>query len=99
TTETYPLSLHDALPICKILAENIVDIEDVKDVAVVRIVLLIPIEDIAPEVDDLGKIVASEKPGRRYRIILHGELDSKCAMDTVRSEEHTSELQSRENLV
>src|SRR5690606_41894208 len=86
-TESYTLSLHDALPICEVahvdlrVPEGV--LEDVERVVV----------GAGPEA--LGLVVPGDGPGDVDRLLqrvdLHVEAD--------RSEEHTSELQSRENLV
>src|SRR5207253_9686279 len=67
TTEIYTLSLHDALPICGVAAE-----------------------------EDAGTR-ARHRIARDDRHVVLVELDAEVALD--RSEEHTSELQSRGHLV
>src|SRR5205809_5806684 len=69
TTEIYTLSLHDALPICRIKLQ--------RSVAIVQV-----------EIDkhDPALLFLSQIPGR-------------VSCDRGRSEEHTSELQSRLHLV
>src|SRR2546429_6813196 len=74
TTEIYTLSLHDALPICLAVLDQLAVIgQHVDDVAHLQ----------------LGDI---DFDGQRARIFLRVEEDG-------RSEEHTSELQSRLHLV
>src|SRR5690606_40066084 len=98
-TEIVPLSLHDALPISDI---DVFDIEiDEKDpdkfVQVVKAISPtfggINLEDIkAPECFDI-----EEKLKAQLDIpLMH---DDQHGTAIIRSEEHTSELQSRENLV
>src|SRR2546428_8890300 len=69
TTEIYPLSLHDALPIC------------------------------APEMESEGATVTSCRgtPSLAFAWTTSATLNRKG--DSRRSEEHTSELQSRSDLV
>src|SRR5690606_41689821 len=86
-----PLSLHDALPIFAggVAAREDVPL-DVEDAAVGRAQVRVVQEPVGEAVVlldaefDLGEVAGA---------------DEARALDTVRSEEHTSELQSRENLV
>src|SRR5207302_11491372 len=84
-TAVYTLSLHDALPIFLISA----------------------LADAKPSDRGDRRFVALERPQRVQSARargdrLHCQAGRKCvakAMKSIRSEEHTSELQSRENLV
>src|SRR5690606_41612374 len=97
TTRIYTLSLHDALPIYHALTYNGCHskIEDkirlmtahgcgVRDIAIIASV------SIGKVLNTIGSSVYKITPKKRYYERL--EVDD-------RSEEHTSELQSRENLV
>src|SRR5690606_40078752 len=93
TTDTYPLSLHDALPICRhstrpiIKGENLTMVNDGWSA-----VLFISY-----------KLLTRPMPIRSARANnLAGQQIAdfrRCLPLAHRSEEHTSELQSRENLV
>src|SRR5690606_41531577 len=90
-SEFSPLSLHDALPIC-LLAHSDGD------------VLVHALCDAllgALALGDIGKHFPDSDP--RYKgissMLLLQEVSAKVAAAGWRSEEHTSELQSRENLV
>src|SRR5207302_11156344 len=86
------LSLHDALPICPRLHEDMIKIKDLsaraRQIAVTNIgrdePTLVLTNDLTTPAKDLFARYAE-------RMMVENELD--------RSEEHTSELQSRENLV
>src|SRR5690606_41911359 len=85
TTALYALSLHDALPIC-----------------LTRTVQSDTLFDFGAEVTDqtlngpCGR-VAQRADGVTFD--LRGDLKQRVDFGWIRSEEHTSELQSRENLV
>src|SRR5690606_41934043 len=83
TPEIYPLSLHDALPIC---------VRSVRGTSLrarpVRI--LTRYHSPRPETMDRRSFI-------RYGA--SGALTASISANALRSEEHTSELQSRENLV
>src|SRR5687768_18003969 len=86
TTMIYTLSLHDALPIY--VVEAVVErLVDRRDVGRVRQILDADVERAAPEAD--------RRDGIHERQRLHAALAERGA----RSEEHTSELQSRLHLV
>src|SRR5690606_41268054 len=95
-TRRYPLSLHDALPIfnglvgtCELLATTRLEEEQREYVSAIQASsrsLLALVEDVL----DISAIEAG-------KLRLHQEEFSIA--ETIRSEEHTSELQSRENLV
>src|SRR5690606_42039499 len=94
TSETYPLSLHDALPIWSVyevaatwLAAGL----DPNETLIYR-------QSDVPEVFELNWIISCVTP----KGLLNRAHAYKAAVDAneaARSEEHTSELQSRENLV
>src|SRR3712207_7209507 len=79
TTEIYPLSLHDALPIC----------------------FAIPINRARRVAEDLAAHGAVRRPWIGVKLRLPEGPDARAALaaGAVRSEEHTSELQSRQYLV
>src|SRR5690606_39421082 len=85
-TELHTLSLHDALPIC------LADLGQFPDVGQVCVPVaprrLRPPERMPPVLDALDRGLG----GFRELRLLHD-------LEAARSEEHTSELQSRENLV
>src|SRR5690606_42017008 len=87
--QPYSLSLHDALPIFQIV---LIEIGEVCDV----------LHGLAPDILGRGLEVLSElladvlDPGRD---VLGGVHLLSLGSERDRSEEHTSELQSRENLV
>src|SRR5690606_42007867 len=88
TTEIYTLSLHDALPICIFLiASNLRNNE-----------IFIPdVEKLLGFFSDTSFISLKKIP-----VSVPGDYDvrdSAEGLESIRSEEHTSELQSRENLV
>src|SRR5690606_39820909 len=94
STETYPLSLHDALPI---YAEDLPFADGSFDLVTCRIA---PhhFADVQRAVHEVARVL---RPGGLFLLI-----DSVAPEDpeldeflNERSEEHTSELQSRENLV
>src|SRR5207247_7217923 len=85
-TELFPLSLHDALPICRLknpfLRQPAGGIEYVSD------------SPVSP-----GD-AAAEQRRCGYGPLRHGDdLGQRIGLQWVRSEEHTSELQSRVDLV
>src|SRR2546430_9342317 len=69
TTEIYTLSLHDALPICRLVA--------------------LAVRQRAGEDRQLAVGVEAQ---------LHALVEDAGVVDVIRSEEHTSELQSQSNL-
>src|SRR5690606_40954876 len=94
TTETYTLSLHDALPISKALDNRVgcyMAIQVLKELA----------KADHPNTVIAGATVQEEVGLRGAVTSPHAvEPDIAFVLDVgVRSEEHTSELQSRENLV
>src|SRR5690606_41546171 len=84
-TDIYPLSLHDALPISIIDDGRIIENTSVKS-------LLRKLSTHAFLLDIKGGSKIPPLPAHRVERLDDNTLD-------VRSEEHTSELQSRENLV
>src|SRR5690606_39286230 len=90
TAEIYPLSLHDALPISQIWVLRGVDVGNHTYIPAVRQ----DTEDDGSRRRDLCRCQEDRRHGSRpvYNF-LHNRVFFR------RSEEHTSELQSRENLV
>src|SRR5690606_41823922 len=88
STEFSALSLHDALPISG-LVRVIVKIDDV-----VR--RFVAVRVLADQAGQVGLFAARKFRVRREQFI---ELCNELFASAHRSEEHTSELQSRENLV
>src|SRR5690606_41674928 len=90
TYKTYPLSLHDALPIFKKLAYSLVH-------KPIRIQIS-PKDPVNKNIDHGVSFV--EQDDKRFFLerIIKENIGQKILV-FVRSEEHTSELQSRENLV
>src|SRR5690606_40841746 len=91
TTEIYTLSLHDALPISeerkKILEDEAKERKDGQEKE---------IEDFKKKEEkktQIAKDEAAKRPGGG------GKVETSTFGGSTRSEEHTSELQSRENLV
>src|SRR5690606_39315949 len=89
THQIYPLSLHDALPIYQRVAEGAPD----------RVVA----QDVVLEVDVPARRADRLDPGLEgvRPVELEGQRVARHRLGAARprSEEHTSELQSRENLV
>src|SRR3712207_8331443 len=81
TTEIYTLSLHDALPILRVLG---LEVQELRDDEVGDVVVDRPADE-----DD----ALAEQPG----VDVERALTARVLLD--RSEEHTSELQSRQYLV
>src|SRR5690606_39446662 len=86
TSEIYTLSLHDALPICSLDGHHRTLIK--------RRLGLQVLNDDQPTLPAQPNPVVHLKPGGK----LSESRDGQCSA-LARSEEHTSELQSRENLV
>src|SRR5690606_40297456 len=93
TSQPCSLSLHDALPIYPFRATG--DVDTIRAVLHGRVV---PVQELHPDVpDDVAHVVMrllERDPARRFA----SAGDVIAALEQ-RSEEHTSELQSRENLV
>src|SRR5204862_6377860 len=88
TTEIYTLSLHDALPICALVVPD-----HHRDVpARPELELLRALRILGPE---QARSAGQRRPLRADLGQAHGD----AAAAAVRSEEHTSELQSRRDLV
>src|SRR3712207_7879428 len=85
TTEIYTLSLHDALPIYA--GARHPQVRDAEDLAALVAELLLLVGLVRPVVD--------QRAGHRQ----HVERDRPHVLRRLRSEEHTSELQSRQYLV
>src|SRR5690606_41541759 len=82
--ETSPLSLHDALPICTVPGGAVVVVSEAGMKGRVKGLLGGPTAGEAPPPASMPPEMASEAAAQHQAL---------------RSEEHTSELQSRENLV
>src|SRR5207253_11486392 len=99
TTSLYTLSLHDALPIFAVVHEERHRVHER-----VAAVLLDELDDAGRTETrrrDRGPHVALEEV-RQTAVALHDRddrLDRRPLVDDLRSEEHTSELQSRGHLV
>src|SRR5436853_363599 len=93
TTEIYTLSLHDALPICDLLA---------LDVDAIDLPSLLPADDSGYGFDNIGDVL-SISPLLLERYMSAAEKVARLALGIPsarpRSEEHTSELQSLRHLV
>src|SRR5690606_41437614 len=98
TTRVSALSLHDALPICRRLAEQVVGRDRLRLLRVGGGAL----------VEEVGVLAGQHlllEPARRLQLRRVRAEDGReagmlqGAVEARRSEEHTSELQSRENLV
>src|SRR5690606_39883620 len=87
----YTLSLHDALPICRSIGDRLLPLARRPEVLG------------APAPQGTQKTAKEMGPRRVHRCIpvaaAHGILQQQPGNIELRSEEHTSELQSRENLV
>src|SRR5690606_41401125 len=83
TTALYTLSLHDALPILAVHDDDDMVLE-----------LHVVAPDVRRHVGDVDLVLAV---GRE--VVLDDEAAPRAERKAFRSEEHTSELQSRENLV
>src|SRR5690606_40753068 len=81
------LSLHDALPISLVL--------DRREPRSRLLRVAVP----APERRPVGGGHGARRPQPGHRLAALGTPDPRVPADAARSEEHTSELQSRENLV
>src|SRR5690606_42164542 len=83
TTEIYTLSLHDALPICGVATDDSLIIEPENGA----------LTKVLKEIDEWKNGESEE-----HSVAIYGDKGSGKST-ILRSEEHTSELQSRENLV
>src|SRR5690606_41224374 len=93
STENYTLSLHDALPICHMSVQfaNGLDISLQEDISK-------KIYEVNSWIDLRLKEI-NERQKKTTKLVNSKEFDSEALNVFIRSEEHTSELQSRENLV
>src|SRR5690606_41805988 len=93
-TAVYTPSLHDALPIFQalVIETDIIEHRDVRRIKRDRPVAFIDLAHI--------KFVAADQRARKWRVRAGKILHYRAICERAgRSEEHTSELQSRENLV
>src|SRR5690606_41310364 len=91
TTDIYTLSLHDALPIStdQPLAGRLkVILDNIREI----------VQTTNPTVSALEKVFVNTNPASTL-LLGQARGAAMCALADSRSEEHTSELQSRENLV
>src|SRR5690606_40771012 len=97
TTELYTLSLHDALPISRLRpAEGLLEPKvEMNDRELVQLICAYRIFNEEVELS----LSTRESEKFRNNIIQLGITSISAGSKTNRSEEHTSELQSRENLV
>src|SRR5207247_7123987 len=94
-TDTYPLSLHDALPIFHQPPSRLVG--DQRRVTLVAVVHLVHLFDGVEVADDVGRAEGLAGLDRLAVDLLDHDDDPPGTL--ARSEEHTSELQSRVDLV
>src|SRR5690606_40174435 len=90
--EIYTPSLHDALPIYRVQEREVGLLQQVAAVAVGQVDHAVVRPQVAGA--DAGQVLAAE-----LGVPLVRGAEVPAVVDHVRSEEHTSELQSRENLV
>src|SRR5690606_40000558 len=95
TTDTYPPSLHDALPICGVASRGAAGF-NVSRGSRVKSVAMRDVDARLVERARAGEASAFEELVRRH---LRAAYAVALGVVGERSEEHTSELQSRENLV
>src|SRR5690606_39532505 len=90
----YTLSLHDALPISITIFEAVIDLG-------LERTLVIFVQNAVEVVIVIGAAVFVFKPVLVFREVRTSVFDIQDTVPVIvlRSEEHTSELQSRENLV
>src|SRR5690606_41707521 len=95
--QTHPLPLHDALPISAVLRPDRTD----EVVAALTAILRAVERDVAPPLDALSSVAndLSARGGSVATRMINVHVERIAEVLTSRSEEHTSELQSRENLV
>src|SRR5690606_41005248 len=91
-TELYPLSLHDALPICRARS----GLPPPPGTQQHPVIVVPPLTLGRTNYPVTQAIPLKVEPANRHRAIGN---DFWVLGDSSRSEEHTSELQSRENLV
>src|SRR5207302_8370741 len=95
TSEIYTLSLHDALPIFDVPAALDIELSDVAVKERDRVALII-LEHIGDDHHGITVRPARDSPVGQS---IDGSGRHRKERGSARSEEHTSELQSRENLV
>src|SRR5205085_3546125 len=94
TSDIYTLSLHDALPILKLYKQAGIKVY-VGGTLFEAFIVRNKFDDYLRYIDDIGMDSAEVSDGS-----IEIEHDKKCEyINTLRSEEHTSELQSQSNLV
>src|SRR5207253_5385366 len=90
----YPLSLHDALPISPLLSRSLVVVlQPLSEQALSAIVDAA----LSDREQGLGRMAVTMSAGAKQRLVSYGNGDARALL--TRSEEHTSELQSRGHLV
>src|SRR5690606_41719048 len=96
TTSIYSLSLHDALPIYGRVAGLVLHIDAMGELHGIQIIRVV---DGGLEAR-FGRVINPRLAAATGLALVDGELAWQlCGLRLFRSEEHTSELQSRENLV
>src|SRR5690606_41506105 len=95
TPLTYPLSLHDALPILNLGVTGVYDRTEGTEGKSDVISLGLQSSPIFPVYNENGNLGFKDPNSSWYRFAQYTDLQ----LWHPRSEEHTSELQSRENLV
>src|SRR5690606_40555162 len=96
TSDIYTLSLHDALPIYRLIRQK--EIETQQQIEVSRINQQ-KVTQIAEQDKAVSVARKSEEQSEAEARADKARAEAVMAEEGVRSEEHTSELQSRENLV
>src|SRR5690606_41132480 len=90
TPELYTLSLHDALPISVAAREGLT-------VAQLALAWVLRLPEVTSAIAGARRPEQIHETARAGTVELSGEVQAE--IEAIRSEEHTSELQSRENLV
>src|SRR5205085_11791961 len=95
TTDIYTLSLHDALPICRVDGEQ-VDVGVAVQLHTEQRVHFIGDPVVVHDVQRLGVLGQRH---RNFQVFRLRKVQNGQILLALRSEEHTSELQSQSNLV
>src|SRR5206468_6711419 len=99
TPTIYTLSLHDALPICTYVGEYDEDlVKQSIERELERRGQAFFLHNRVETIDETAVRVQALAPKARVRVA-HGQMDEGVLEKVMRSEEHTSELQSRSDLV
>src|SRR5205085_7368902 len=97
TTQTSPLSLHDALPICLTAAQALAQAKDDNERVTATIMARYEERLAAYQSVDFDDLIGLPLKLLRDHAEVRGKWQRQ--LGHVRSEEHTSELQSQSNLV